>query len=109
MISEINFIAKDLIVSVAIDKIKVSKGTIKIAAIAKELFISESTLERRFKKIVGTTPKKFAQIIRLRYIINQMDRQKYLDELLYYDQAHFIKEFKTLTGFTPNEYQKQNK
>ena len=81
---------------------------IRIRTISKELFISESAFEKRFKKIVGTTPKKFVQIIRLRHVIDQMGSQTEFAEMLYYDQAHFIKEFKALTGLTPKAYQKQN-
>ncbi|WMJ89243.1 helix-turn-helix domain-containing protein [Anaerocolumna sp. MB42-C2] len=109
LISEINFDTKDSLIAIAIEKIKLFNGNIRIAEIAKELFISEITFERRFKRNVGTTPKKFALIIRLRYILDQMDRKGYIDEIMHYDQAHFIKEFKSLTGLTPKEYQRHNK
>lgn len=109
LISEINFGTKDSLIAIAIEKIKLFNGNIRIAEIAKELFISESTFERRFKRKVGTIPKKFAQIIRLRYILGQMDRKGHIDEIMHYDQAHFIKEFTSLTGLTPKEYQRQNK
>jgi AraC-like DNA-binding protein len=57
---------------------------------------------------VGTSPKKFASIVRLKHVIHQYNPDHSLTELAYeagfYDQAHFIKEFKLFTGATPEKF-----
>jgi AraC-like DNA-binding protein len=58
---------------------------------------------------VGTSPKKFATIVRMKTalftmqspLIEQNDHQ-----LGFYDQAHFIHDFKKFTGATPEQYLK---
>ncbi len=74
----------------------------------QELFISESAFEKRFRRIAGTTPKKFAQIIRLQNIIGNLDKSLWYDNDIFYDQAHFIKEFKAFTGVTPKAFSEEN-
>jgi AraC-like DNA-binding protein len=65
-------------------------------------------LEKRFRQAVGTSPKKFASIVRFKHVIQRYDSGRSLTELAYeagfYDQAHFIKEFKIFTGDTPEGF-----
>ena len=76
--------------------------------LAKQLHISQSPLEKRFRKIVGTSPKKFSSIVRFKHTIQYYNPQSSLTELGYeagfYDQAHFIKEFKKFTGENPESF-----
>jgi methylphosphotriester-DNA--protein-cysteine methyltransferase len=85
-----------------------SKGNIRISELTEQLHIGQSPLEKRFRQAVGASPKKFASIVRLKNVIQQYDSVNSLTELGYeagfYDQAHFIKEFKTFTGCTPEKY-----
>jgi AraC-like DNA-binding protein len=82
-----------------------SKGNIRITELAKQLHISQSPLEKRFRQAVGASPKKFASVVRLKNAIKEYSPQNSLTDLGYeagfYDQAHFIKEFKSFTGETP--------
>ena len=82
-----------------------ANGVIRIKNLAKALYISQSPFEKRFKRIVGMSPKKFASIVRFNYIIGHLKDKKSLVELSYengfYDQAHFSKEFRRYTGETP--------
>ena len=98
----------DTLVLAAIALIFERHGIIRMGEVAEKLHISQSPLEKRFRRIVGTTPKKFASIIRLKYTLQQFQTQTSLTSLAYesgfYDQAHFIKEFKTFTGETPEHY-----
>lgn len=59
-------------------------------------------------KIVGAPPKKFAPIVRLNYILNTSGKRNNLTEpglnARYFDQAHFIKDFKSFTGETPEYF-----
>ncbi len=80
-------------------------------AIEKELAtgISSRQLRRLFDYYIGTTPKTFSKVIRFqRTIVNGssghpvMESNEFFDAG-YYDQAHFIKEFRTFYGTTPGK------
>lgn len=98
---------EDLMVAGAVHHIYQSKGTIRIAALAQILNTSESPLEKRFRTLVGASPKKFAGIVRSRHILESLknkdeDAAEHLSS--YYDQAHFIKDFKKFSSMTPDQY-----
>ena len=75
-----------------------------------ELIFNYKYLERHFLQIVGPTPKRFTRIARFQYVMQTLRYTAFhawpsiaLD-CGYYDQAHFIKEFKAFTGATPSEF-----
>jgi methylphosphotriester-DNA--protein-cysteine methyltransferase len=108
LISRMTNTEPDKLVLAALALIHRSKGNIRIKELTEQLFISQSPLEKRFRQVVGASPKKFASIVRLKNIIQQYDTVNSLTELGYengfYDQAHFIKEFKAFTGDTPEKF-----
>jgi AraC-like DNA-binding protein len=100
---------QDALVAEALDAIHRSSGNIRIGELARDLHTSQSPLEKRFRRYVGASPKKFAGIVRVRKMIaalergrGHLDAMEYLDS--YYDQAHFIKDFKRFTSLTPEEF-----
>ncbi len=105
VISKLNSALPDLLVVSAISMIYKSKGNIRIKELLAGLHISQSVLEKRFRLVVGASPKKFASIVRFKYTMNAYDQNKSLTDLGYeagfYDQAHFIKEFRNFTGESP--------
>ena len=60
--------------------------------------------------MVGTSPKKFASIIRFNAVLEDISTTKSLSEICYenhfFDQAHFIKDFKQFTGETPEKFKR---
>ncbi|HSY61459.1 MAG TPA: helix-turn-helix domain-containing protein [Cytophaga sp.] len=108
LLARIRPIEPDKMVLAALALIHKSKGTIRIKELADQLNSSQSPLEKRFRQVVGTSPKKFASIVRLKHAIKMKASSSSLTELSYelgfYDQAHFIKEFKSFTGETPENY-----
>lgn len=67
------------------------------------------TLNRAFTKIVGIPPKKFERLLRFRKSFDAVLRtQDNLTEIGYnagyFDQPHFVKEFKYFMGMSPSEY-----
>jgi methylphosphotriester-DNA--protein-cysteine methyltransferase len=92
-------------VASAISMIYKSKGNIRIKELLTELHVSQSVFEKRFRQVVGTSPKKFASIVRFKHTIHRYDPKRSLTDLGYeagfYDQAHFIKEFRNFTGDSP--------
>lgn len=98
----------DKLVLAALTLIHKSRGNIRVKELTEQLFISQSPLEKRFRQAVGTSPKKFASIVRFKNVVQQFNSANSLTALGYgtgfYDQAHFIKEFKTFTGETPEKF-----
>ncbi|WP_080060178.1 response regulator transcription factor [Spirosoma aerolatum] len=106
LLSQLKMIQGDKLVIEAVRLIYQSKGTIRISELNQKLATSQSPLEKRFRKLVGTTPKKFASLVRFNTVLNDLTTSiKSLSEICYehnfFDQAHFIKDFKQYTGETP--------
>jgi AraC-like DNA-binding protein len=99
---------QDGLVLDAVQRIKYVKGDLKIKSLAGELNISQDAFEKRFRKITGTSPKQFAITVRLRSIIEQYSKPDSLTSVAYtagyFDQAHFIKDFRSFTGQTPQSF-----
>lgn len=78
----------------------------------KSLNYTERHRRRLFLKYTGVAPKKFLQIIRGQSALKMMSAQpkRPLTEIAYnldyYDQAHFINEFKSLYETTPLQFVK---
>lgn len=94
----------------SIDLIRNSTGSISIKEIYTDLNISKSTLEQRFNKDIGLTPKEFCKIEKLNGFIqtyNESDGTS-LTELTYqcgyYDQSHLIKDFRYFLDMSPKEF-----
>ena len=67
-------------------------------------------LERHFKKQVGISPKQLGKVIRLQATMQKLLNQKtetltdIAYEVDYFDQNHFIKDFKEFVGITPKQF-----
>ncbi len=90
------------------------KGSVKVHHLLDEFGTSKVTLRKHFINKVGLTPKKVAQIWRMNYFLQmKMEHPEvnYTELCLkagFYDQAHFIKEFKSIFDFAPSKYFKQD-
>ena len=85
-------------------------GSLNIQAVAKNCGISLRRLERLFKKHVGASPKKYSRIIRFKRAYDFIKKsetspasQNSID-FGYYDQSHFIKDFKEFSSSTPGSF-----
>lgn len=109
-VSQLKDIETDKLIVEAVKLIYQSKGTIRIKELNEKLFISQSPFEKRFRKVVGTTAKKFASIVRFNAVFDNLNKSKSLTEICYennfFDQAHFIKDFKQFTGDTPENFKR---
>ncbi|WP_051935913.1 AraC family transcriptional regulator [Salegentibacter sp. Hel_I_6] len=79
-----------------------------VDTLAKNLSISTSTLFRLFKNYVGHNPKSYLKTLRFRSALNEiLKEQSTLTRIghfhNYHDQAHFINDFKSLSGHSPRE------
>jgi len=87
-----------------------TKGLLSVAKICDSANLSYKQLERRFTSTVGVSPKVFSKNTRFLHLCHNLKEYENKPltglayELGYYDQAHFIKEFKAFSGLTPKEY-----
>lgn len=90
----------------AMEAILEARGNINLQDL--DVGVSDRQLRRLFAYYFGESPKAFAKIIRFQNILNAKPSAQSLKESKifydegYYDQAHFIKEFKAFYGVTPN-------
>lgn len=95
-----------------IENIQLSTKKITLTNLYKQFKISNRTLERHFKEMIGYTPKEYLNFIRFNkaYEIIKSGGSKTWPEIIcehgYFDQSHFIKEFKKKSGYTPNQLHK---
>jgi AraC-like DNA-binding protein len=90
-----------------------TKGQCRIEELADYCHTSVRQLERRFQRVVGASPKFFARTLRFEQAQRRLmfapetDLTQLAYQCGYFDQAHFIKEFKAFAGMTPSEYAHQ--
>ena len=100
----------DNIVKNTVDTILSTRGSSPIASIHKNDLSKRRQIERKFFDKVGISPKKLGKVIRLQAALKMLlnGETESLTQLAYdndyYDQAHFIKDFKEYTGTTPKEF-----
>lgn len=92
-----------------LDLIFNSNGMATVAEMTKVAGVGERQLERLFKKYIGLSPKYYARVIRFNYIFQLIkSKNSSWAEIVYqsgyYDQSHFIRNFKAFTGEDPSSY-----
>lgn len=86
------------------------RGNVKLKELCEVLSVDKRTLSRDFGRYVGIGPKEYAMIIRMNWIYRVFNRSncKFYDdgvfEYGYYDQSHFLKDFKKYFGMNPSTY-----
>jgi AraC-like DNA-binding protein len=94
--------------------IKQTYGNINVAQMASEACLSRKQFERIFAEHIGISPKQYLKIIRFQSAIflkqknNNLNMTELSYESGYFDQSHFINDFKSLSGLTPKQYFDQN-
>lgn len=101
----------DSIVKATIDTLLKTNGSTHIKSILNDGGLSKRRqLERKFLKEVGLSPKQLGKVIRLQAALKMLLNQSSESmtaiayESDYYDQAHFIKDFKKFTGTNPKAF-----
>jgi methylphosphotriester-DNA--protein-cysteine methyltransferase len=98
----------DPVVDAAVAAIAAAHGVVRIATLARRLGISQDPLEKRFRRAVGASPKQLAQLIRLQHVIDDPRGGASWSARAvaagYFDQSHFIREFRAMTGEAPTRF-----
>lgn len=84
-------------------------GLVNIKDLAARSCLSQRQFERKFKDVNGFSAKSFARIVRFKCLVSSHKKgDATLTELAYdfgyYDQSHFIEDFKQFSGYSPNTY-----
>ena len=93
-------VRENAVVNNTIQNILLNKGSLGIANLAKESFVSTRQLERLFHEYVGITPKKLSNLIRYQFLWRDILCEPDFDALSavhkfgYTDQSHLLREFK---------------
>lgn len=96
-----------------IDYITEQPDITKVDSLCEYFLVNKRTLQRLFDHYVGVTPKWVIKLARIQNAAEMTDVSdkpnwsKLSMDLGYHDQSHFIKDFKSIIGQTPDEYARQ--
>jgi AraC-like DNA-binding protein len=96
-----------------VDLIMADRQIKRVDDLAQHSHLSKRTLQRLFREYVGVSPKWVIQRYRLHEVAELLaagavdDWAALAVQLGYFDQAHFIKDFKAIVGVSPTEYARQ--
>lgn len=104
--NQINFVKRDLYL---VEQILADvEKDLKIDEIAKKYNFTRQHINILFSKNVGKTPSEYRKTHRFRNALINKNESKNLTTLshqnLFFDQSHFMKDFKKLTGERPKEF-----
>lgn len=100
----------DNIVKSTIETIFNRNGQFSVNEFSENNNINRRQLARKFSSAIGLSPKQLAKTIRIQTTLKVLLNEEITSltdlayENEYFDQAHFIKEFKEFTGLTPKEF-----
>jgi AraC-like DNA-binding protein len=98
----------DPLVAAAVALIERTRATMRIEEVVRRIGLSQSALERRFRRIVGASPRRFASLVRLRNVVRLREAGSDLTTVAhaagYADQSHFIRDFRRFAGVAPGSF-----
>ena len=103
--------AEDLIFEYCVEKIITSKGKITVRELEKKTGYTSRWLNIKFADKLGISPKNLSTIIRFNQYYNALANNNEMDFMQnafyyhYYDQSHFLKEFKRFTGLSHSGFE----
>lgn len=101
-----------LVVNHTIDMLRNSADDVSIDTICQQTGWYYKKLERVFLKNIGYTPKHYHKILRFNKAVRYMQTTHTLTDVShvchYFDQAHFIRDFRLFTGTTPSQFKRED-
>lgn len=101
----------NLIVRHSINMIFGKMGNVTVEQLAEETGYTSRYINQCFRREISMSPKAFIKIIRFQSALDMLhaEERKSLSEIAsslgYFDQPHFVKEFKEFSGITPKKYE----
>ncbi|MBO0780548.1 MAG: AraC family transcriptional regulator [Ktedonobacteraceae bacterium] len=101
-----------ILINEMVDRIRVDREITRVDHLVSRFHISKRTLQRLFSHYVGVSPKWAINRYRLQEAAERVVESEAVDwsklavDLGYFDQSHFINDFKLIIGKTPAEYVK---
>ena len=82
---------------------------LRVVDLADKMNMSPKSMERWIKKQFNLSPKELLQVMRFEHVSHELKNQlnsKLIDSIAYgyYDQSHFIKECRKITGYSPKDF-----
>ncbi len=100
----------DLILDYCLQQIARSKGLVTVTELEKKTGYSSRWIYEKFIEKVGLSPKNLSSVTRFMQFYEESAKNPNADFFkkeiynFYYDQAHFIKDFKRFTGLSPSTF-----
>ncbi|MHC1684006.1 MAG: helix-turn-helix domain-containing protein [Clostridiaceae bacterium] len=100
------------VISSSLDRINSNNKILTITELASKEYISQRQLNRLFNQYIGINAKMFLRIVRVNHsikMLKKLEYKNYLDlvqRLDYFDQSHFIYDFKQICGVSPSIFLK---
>jgi AraC-like DNA-binding protein len=100
----------DHIVKSTVETILTVNGQFSVDELSRQSKINRRQLVRKFSSAIGLSPKQLLKTVRIQAALKTLLTKEVTSltnlayENEYFDQAHFIKDFKEFTGLTPKEF-----
>lgn len=102
---------KDPLVADMMKRITSYGGKVDLPRLIGEYGVTDRRIQQRFKHCSGMSPKMFARLVRFRVALTRLHSGLWEERLTdlahssgYFDQSHFIHEFRSFAGVSPREY-----
>ena len=89
-------------------EVKACLGNVKVSELAGRMEYSRHYINEVFRRNIGMSIKQYSSIIRIQQAIRGIETRNLdfiYEDLGYYGQSHFIREFKKYTLLTPNTFE----
>lgn len=108
LLRRVRVFSPDPLITAAVAWLEQAPTSSRIDDLTRYIGLSQSALERRFRRVVGVSPKKYVSLARLRRAVHLHTAGADLTTVAhtagYFDQSHFIKDFRRATGLAPSKF-----
>ncbi|MGO4293090.1 helix-turn-helix domain-containing protein [Chitinophaga sp. RAB17] len=113
LLKNLDITAEDPLITCLVEQIMQKQGMLSVGQLEKISGYSSRWLRMKFLQKVGISPKAFTSVVRFQQFYSIYTQQADIRQLskefyhYYYDQSHFIKDFRKYTGLPPGKFHQQ--